>query len=158
MEKLSLQEDILSLLRSKSRCLRRMLDAGGKFLTIPDSQLVQIESIENGEASLAVYDSEREGIMNALSLYDRKLTEMIQALDPNQRVGNWIESARSEMVINETLVMSVLDMDDQVMKKISQAQVQISQQLAENRQSREKVAKFKSTWISDNGDEVDTTL
>ena len=155
MNQLTLIDDIPSLLRSKSRCLKRMLDAGEKFLIISDALLTQAENKEN---PLAVYDAEREGIMNALSLYDRKLTEMIQALNSDQRVGTWIENARSEMLLNEALVLAVLDMDDLVMKKITQAQTQISQQLAENRKSRETVAKFKSTWVSDGGEEVDTTL
>jgi hypothetical protein len=158
VEASSLQEDILSLLRSKSRCLRRLLEAGAKFLAVSDDQLIETDQTKKNDVTLNVYDSEREGIMNALSLYDRKLTDMIQALDPNQRAGNWIEQARAEMVVNEALVLSVLEMDDAVMKKITQAQTKISQKLAENRQSREKVAKFKSTWISDHGDEVDTTL
>lgn len=155
MNQLTLIDDIQSLLRSKSRCLRRMLDAGGKFLALSNTLLTQTENKEN---PLAVYDAERESIMNALALYDRKLTEMIQALNPEQRAGIWIEKARSEMLLNETLVLAVLDMDDLVMKKITQAQAQISQQLADNRKSRETVAKFKSTWVSDGGEEVDKTL
>lgn len=148
-------EEILSLIRSKNRCLERLMEATRELLTVPTESLTEGPA---DRAPLDIYDRERASVIRALELYDRKLNEIIARLPADARTPAFLEEAKAEIHRNEQLIVSVFNADDIVFRKIADAQARLTGQLATNRRSRDTLAKFKSTWMQDGGDGVDTTL
>lgn len=147
---------ILSLIRSKNRCLERLMDATQAFLAVPLRDIASAE--ESPAAPLRAYDGERAAALKALELFDRKLNERISELSAAEKTEAFLANVRGEMNRNETLLHSIFNADDVVFRKIADAQARIGKLMQENRKSREILTRFKSTWINEGGDEVDTTL
>lgn len=148
-------EEILSLVRSKNRCLERLMEATHSFLQCP---IEKITDGEEGSSALDLYDRERVSVIRTLELYDRKLSDLIAALTAEQKTADFISSVKVEMIKNERLLTSVFNADDIVFRRISDARERVAQLMIENRKGRENLNKFKSTWVSEGGDGVDKTL
>lgn len=151
-----IQEEILSLLRSKNRCLERLIDATREFLKQPFERLVQETTSE--PSPLAAYEEERTAVIRTLEMHDRKIGELITTLDSSERTGVFMEDVKSELLENERLIIGVVNADEIVFQRIRDAQNQITKLLAENRKSRELLSKFKSAAGSPTGEEMDCTL
>lgn len=148
-------EEILSLVRSKNRCLERLMEATQSFLQCP---IEQIADGEEGSSALELYDRERVAVIRTLELYDRKLNDLIATLTAEQKTAEFIAAVKVEMAKNEQLLTSVFNADDIVFRRISDARERVAQLMIENRKGRETLNKFRSTWVSENGDGVDRTL
>ena len=64
--------DVLSLLRSKNRCLEKFLEASTDFLT----QARSTDSLPD----LPAFEARRDAILKAIDLYDRKVNEAVAML------------------------------------------------------------------------------
>jgi hypothetical protein len=68
--------DVVKLFQSKNRCLK-------KFHEIAS---ILAQDLENGNfETLKEAESQREAIIKAMELYDRKISEAISLLDPKKR-------------------------------------------------------------------------
>ncbi len=148
-------EEILSLVRSKNRCLERLMEVTQSFLQCPFEKMTEGNE---GCSALDIYDRERVSVIRTLELYDRKLNELIAILTPELKTQEFITAVKIEMQKNERLLTSVFNADDIVFRRISEARERVAQQLIENRKSKDTLNKFKSTWISESGEGVDQTL
>lgn len=148
-------EEIIELLRSKNRCLDRLMAETRAFLAIPLESLVA-ES-ESGRGPLATYEEARATIIRTLELHDGKIGALIAGLSPSEKTPAFLDDTREEMRRNERLILSVFNADDVVFRKIGDAQNQILKLIQENRKSRDILGKFKSSPIQ-TGEGMDTTL
>ncbi len=153
MEKRS--DEILELLRSKNRCLDRLMAETRAFLAATLEALVAEAGEKTGP--LTTYEEARDSIIQTIALHDRKIAELINGLPAAERIPEFIAAAREEMRRNERLISSVFNADDVVFRKIGDAQGQILKLIQENRKSRDLLGKFKSA-SGQTGEGMDKTL
>ena len=148
-------QEILELLRSKNRCLDRLMGETREFLAVPLEKLVTEGDAKVG--ALATYENARKAIIRTLELHDGKIGELIAALAPAEKAPEFLGEVREEMLKNERLIISVFNADDVVFRKIGDAQSQIIKLIQENRKSRDLLGKFKSAQ-GQTGEGMDKTL
>jgi len=148
-------QEIIDLLRSKSRCLDRLMAETRAFLAVPIEKL--IVDTEGKSGPLSAYEEARATIIRMLELHDGKIAELVDAFPKEDRTPEFIANVRDEMLKNERLIVSVFNADDVVFRKIAEAQSQILKLIQENRKSRDLLGKFKSTQAA-TGEGMDTTL
>ena len=151
--------EILSLIRSKNRCLDRLMQVTRDVLTLDESRWLELPKGERC-TPLETYDRERIAVTRALELFDGKLNELIPQLTADQKRGLPIEEVKAEMHKNEILLHAIFSADDIVFRKLGELQKRVTVQLTENRKSRELLTKFRSQWVTEasSGESVDTTL
>ena len=148
-------EEILELLRSKNRCLDRLMAETRAFLAVPIEALVSENAANAGP--LSSYEEARTSIIRTLEFHDRKISALIAELPASEKSPEFVAKAREEMERNERLIVSVFNADDVVFRKIGDAQNQIVKLMQENRKSRNLLGKFKSAQ-GQTGEGMDTTL
>jgi hypothetical protein len=144
--------DVLKLLHSKNRCLERFLELSLGFLKSTDQQDFVLSD------ELVSFQSRRDATLKAMDLYDRKLTEAIGQLPPQQRTPALVQSVKAELTRKETLVLQILDIDLKIMGHIESEKNRILKDMASTRKSKDMLSKFKSTWVAELGEELDTKL
>ena len=137
------QNEILSLLRSKNRCLERLSDSTQAFIASPIDQIAE-NAEKTNQNPLENYEQERESALKALELYDRKVNEAIASLPSDKLSAEFQIEAKAELVKNERLIIEALQNDDAVFAKIEEARTRLAQLMNENRKSRDILSKFKS--------------
>jgi hypothetical protein len=158
MEGHSKNEEILSLLRSKNRCLDRLMEATREFLRQPTESLIaRGDDSETATTPLSVYEDERGTIVRTLELHDRRINAVINELTPADKTEAFLSEVKAELLSNERLIAAVFNADDIVFARIQEAQTQITKLMTENRKSREILSKFKSAGQA-TGEEMDRTL
>lgn len=148
-------EEILELLRSKNRCLDRLMGETRTFLAVPLETLVTEADAQQG--SLSRYEDARASIIRTLELHDGKIADLIAKLVPTERTPAFLDATREEMNRNKKLIVTVFNADDVVFRKIAEAQSQVLKLIQENRKSRDLLVKFKSGQAP-TGEGMDTTL
>jgi hypothetical protein len=141
--------DVLVLLESKNRCLQRFLSASSQFLA---------NSGKGDFSGLDAFQRQRDMTIQALELYDRKIATLISNLSPTSRTPELIERVTQTLSAKEKLLKDILSIDTQILICIEAEKTRISREIAGTRKNTELVGKFKSTWVSEAGEELDTNL
>ena len=141
--------NLLGLIKSRNRCLERIL-----ALTEDYSSLQDTENLEG----LEPFQTKRAVVFKAIDLYDRKISEVIVEM-PREEKTNLLVDAVKQLVNNrEEITQKIFIADDRVIKKIEAAQGALAKEIQSARRSKDALNKFKSNWISENGEEVDKVL
>lgn len=141
--------DVLTLLQSKNRCLKKFLDLSADFL----------KSAEAGDfRELSSFETRRESTIKALELYDRKISEIVELLGPTDRTPELASQVQRELNLKESLIHEILAVDLKIIGKIEEEKNRILREVASTRKSKEAMSKFKSTWTKASGDELDEKL
>ena len=142
--------DVLSLLRSKNRCLEKFLQTSTDFLT---------KARRSGELhELVSFETQRDAILKAIDLYDRKVNEAVALLPPGKRPQALVAAVESSLNEKDLLVRRILLVDDQILQLIDAEKTRILKEMAANHKQTATVQKFKSTWIPESGEEIDKKL
>src|SRR5690242_13648845 len=104
--------DVLKLLQSKNRCLKR-------FLSYSQTLLDQV----NGEnfSTLEYFLHRRDVILKVLDLYDRKILDLITRLSPMEKTTYFIDFVKKIENTKETLIQNILETDRNLTAKIEEA-------------------------------------
>jgi hypothetical protein len=141
--------DVVTLLRSKNRCLERFLELSEDFL----------RPAEQGDLSaLPSFEARREATLKAYQLFDRKASEAISALTPADRTPELVEAVSAALRRKEELVHRILDVDLRIISRIEQAKNDLLKELALSRRNQAAVGRFKSTWMPESGEGLDEKL
>jgi hypothetical protein len=142
--------DVLSLLRSKNRCLQRYLDLSVEFE----------DACENGGSldGLAAFEQAREAILKAINLYERKIAEAAALIRPADRTPAMIEEVKALLAQKEVLVHRILALDLKIIGRIEEARSALLKEMSGARKGKDAIAKFKSGWVAESGEELDTKL
>ena len=148
-------QEIVSLLKTKNRCLDRLMESTRSFLHAPLESLV----VDRGgsDTPLAIYESERATIIQTLEFHDRRINTLIGEMAAADKTPSFMEEVKEELLQNEKLIIAVFNADDIVFARIREAQAQITKLITENRKSKDILSKFKSGQ-SATGDGMDKTL
>lgn len=142
--------DVLSLLRSKNRCLSRFLEASKNFLT---------EAQAHGTLpSLPDFELQRESILKAISLFDRKITEAIPHISAEDRTPDLSKAVERSLQAKDQILAEIMIIDEQVLKLVEAEKNRVAREIASAQKSRNMVQKFKSSWVAEAGEEIDKSL
>jgi hypothetical protein len=142
--------DVLSLLRSKNRCLEKFLEASTDFL----AEALRSEQLPD----LPKFESHRDAILKAVALYDRKINEAVSDLKPGGFPRILVQAVEASLKERETLVHRILLIDDQILERVESEKTKILKEIAANQRQAQAAQKFKSAWISESGEEIDERL
>jgi hypothetical protein len=138
--------DVLGLLQSKKKCLRR-------FLTVSETFLA---SAEQGDlSSLESFELQREAVIKALGMYDRKITEAVRAMPMEARTPALSQYVQRDLDDEAYLVQTILKTDNRIVACIEREKERLSKEMAANRKNNELTGRFKSTWVPESGEGLD---
>jgi hypothetical protein len=140
---------ILTLLRSKNRCLER-------FIAISNEFLAQAGRGEFGD--LEGFELRRESTLKAIELYDRKISEAVLQLAEGRRTQSLVEAVKDALDRKDALVHEILDIDMRIISLIEQEKNRLLQELSSARRGKDLLGKFKSGWVAESGEELDAKL
>lgn len=143
--------DVLSLLRSKNRCLEKFLETTTEFV----AQWEKAGQL----GDLTAFQSSRDAILRAIDLYDRKISEAVQEISSVPHPSsNFVERVRAVLEQKNRLIQKILLADEPILQKIEAEKSRIRGEIAANLKQSQLVQKFKSTWIPESGEEFDRQL
>lgn len=141
--------DVLRLIGSKNRCL-------AQFEALSQNYVVLFEA---GDFSgLAAFESGRASILKAIDLFDRKISEFLNRMPTAHRTPELIRATRELVDEQDRLLASILKLDERIMSRLERARDATLQELNSSHKSRELMQKFKSSWVSESGEEIDRQL
>jgi hypothetical protein len=141
--------DVLSLLDSKKKCLRRLLDRTEAF----------VAAAESGDLTgLEAYERERVAVFKALDLFDRKITETVRAIPGERRDAALSRAVEGRLAEEAMLVRLVLRADNKIMAAIEREQARLRAEIATSQKSKELAGKFKSGAIREPGEGLDQNV
>lgn len=141
--------DVVSLLESKNRCLRRFREVSADFLDAARSG--DLTGLEN-------FHLKRDAILRSLELYDRKINETISLIPTQEEKRKLAPRVQKALDTRDALVLSILQTDEEIIRKVEEEKARIQEELAVSRKSQQTIAKFKSTWVAESGEEIDRKL
>jgi hypothetical protein len=147
--------DVLSLLRSKNRYLRRFEQASLRFLDETENELTHPDFL----AAVGRLETTRGRILKALDLFNRELNASIDNLPSSARDTAFIEDARRETDESDRLVSGLLELDSRISARIRSCQDRIALELAASEKSKRIISQFKSSGGGHvSGEGLDQTL
>lgn len=145
-----------ALLKSRNRCLDR-------FLKITQLYLNKIQSTPDTDLSdLDLFMAEREAVIKALGLFERKITETVDQLCQSEEKSSLVNLARPiiEPLLEErvSIIQNIIQTDEKLFKIIDQVKIKIACELGSTRKLKDNINKFKSIWVTEAGEGIDTKL
>lgn len=141
--------DVNGLLRSKNRCLKRYLELTLSFAN----------SCEQSElAGLPEFESRRDATLKALNLYDRKISETISLLPTIARDTGFQNKIKEALNETESLINLILSADERILAKINSEKDRLAIELNSAQKSKISLSRFKSAWITESGEGLDTKI
>lgn len=141
--------DVLPLLRSKNRCLQKFHDISVAF---------REQAMSGNLDELSQFENRREAALKAIELYDRKIAEAVSQLPAGDKDPDLVRAVRAALDEKENLIAGILRVDADIIRKIEEARDNLLNDLSTTRKSRDNVSKFKSAWMNESGEELDTQL
>jgi hypothetical protein len=138
--------EVLKLLDSKNRCLNKFLKYSETFLM--EAQAGNLTEIDR-------FQNQREAIIKALQLYDRKISEETLKLSSLERTPALIASAQQAFLLREKIIEAILKIDQNIMAEIEKEKNRLIQELSDSDKNHHLVMKFKSKWVSEPGETLD---
>jgi hypothetical protein len=138
--------EVLKLLKTQNRCLEKFRSHSEDFLR---------KANQGDFSDLTPFQKHRETILKALSLYDRKLSELISQLLPSERTPDLIATVQKILELKHNLIHSILVIDQQIINQIEQEKKRLITELSTSDKNNQLVRKFKSKWISEPGETLD---
>ncbi len=140
---------LLKLLQSKTRCIEEFRRISKEFLALAaQGDLSQLTDFENN----------RDHLIRALQLHDRKISKIVSELPKNERTQDLIQTIENTLAHERILVNEILTIDRLIIDRIEDAKCNLLKSLNSSRKSREMVGKFKSKGSTGSGEELDRKL
>lgn len=138
--------ELLSLIRSKNRCLERFLQLSVDFLS---------------EAETGIYDgivefqTKRESILRTMDLYNRKVSEFLEAYPDSIRNRATSEEIRVLTYRSDEIVAEIADVDRRIILSLEVERDRTATEIHENKKIKDTVGRFKSGGMGAQGEELD---
>lgn len=138
--------EILGLLDSKKRCLRRFLEITRELFA----------SAERGDLSqLPAFELKRDAVIKTLTLFDNKITETVRRLPAEDRNAALASAVQAKLDDEALLVQAILQVDNLIFERIETEKSRLLREAAAARKSQELTGRFKSGWMPESGEELD---
>jgi hypothetical protein len=138
--------DVIGLLQSKKRCLRRLLEVSERFLT----------DAERGDLSeLEAFEARRGNVIRTLELIDRHITQTVRAIPLEARTADLSRAVELRLGEERELLHAIMRLDGRILTCIESEKQRLQQQILATRRSHEIAGRFKSTWMPESGEGLD---
>jgi hypothetical protein len=142
--------DVLSLLKSKNRALKRFLNFTHLFVE---------ESKKTGDLSqLSTLIEKRDAAIRAFGLYDQKINETLTRKRQNNLSLEERALLKKTLEDKNEIIKKIFDVDTQITLLIEAEMKSLSLEITFAQKGKEILQKFKSTWMTERGDGLDETL
>ncbi len=143
------QMEVISLLQSKNRCLKKFLSLSVLFL----------KSAENHNFSeLESFEKKRESYIKAISLCDRRILDLANKIPKVKRSTEFVQKIQSINKEKEQLTHKIIETDDKILFYIENEKQNLIQNLNLSENSKNRLNKFKSSWVNESGEGIDQKL
>ncbi|OFZ82466.1 MAG: hypothetical protein A2583_01680 [Bdellovibrionales bacterium RIFOXYD1_FULL_53_11] len=144
--------DVCSLMQSKNRCLERFLRLSEKFMS-------DHRSCEGGLLDgLDRFQKEREDILKAISLLDKKIHETAAAIERDAVTPALSAAVKNELDRKDMIVRLIIESDLKIISEIEKLKNEMINDIARERKAGRLIGKFKSEWVPKSGEELDGSL
>jgi hypothetical protein len=155
--------DVIGLLQSKRRCLRRFLEISQGFLAELDGAEdsgagAATTSLSPALDGLGEFESRREAAIKTLGMIDKRITEVVRAMPTESRTAELSRAVQDGLDEEARLVQSILATDNRIMTHIERAKRRLTQDMAQTRRSHALTGRFKSTWVPEPGEGLDQEI
>ncbi len=141
--------DVIKLFQTKNRCLKKFLEVSTSLVNF----------LEKGDFStLKEAESKREAILKAMELYDRKISETISLLSSSEKTADLKKSVMQELQTKTSLIELILKTEKKIVSSIEIEKEKIHKEILSTEKNKSMVKKFKSSWVAESGEGVDTKL
>ena len=145
--------DILKLLQNKNSCLLKLLTYSTQFFN----------KIESGDFThLDQFERERGRFFRVFQIYDQKISTLEQSLSSdeiNKLSSSAREGIKSALEITfrnkNNTTRALIELDERIIQKIEEEKNKIKNILHHSDKQKQVLQKFKSSWISKSGIELD---
>lgn len=144
-----MEVDVIKVLKGKNRCLQRFLELTESFVTRPPQEAL---------AELGDFERERDAILKAADLYDRKAVELAQAMPVAARNAEFQSALADVFAEKERITRTILELDERVLALIEAERAQLLKSIVSTQKSADTMKKFKSTWVAGSGEGIDRKL
>jgi hypothetical protein len=138
--------EVLKLMQSRNRCLVKFQECTLAFLK--EAQAGNFSQIES-------FQKNRDYLIKAFQLYDRKLTSVIELLPRGYRTPLLLQEVSNENARSEYLIKNIFKLDQEVITLINEEKSKLQNELFESDRNHNQVNKFKSHWVSEAGEILD---
>ena len=138
--------ELLSLIRSKNRCLERFMQLSIEFLA--DAETGDYDEI--GE-----FQTKREGILRAMDLYNRKVNEFLEANPDSIRARDISDEIRVLTYRSDEIVAEIADIDRRIILSLEVERDRTVSEIQESKKVKNTVGRFKSGAAGAPGEELD---
>ena len=150
---MDVQQDVHALLKGKSRCLAQILEISRLFL---ESAEASPESVIDLTAD---FDRKRSDAFQALELIDRKIDELSQTLSASSGThSSFRAEAQAILLEHRGLGRTLQEIDSKIFRLIEVARQSLAREVSDQTRLKDKLSKFKSQWMPDQGEGLDQTL
>ena len=141
--------DVVGLLESKNRCLRRFLELSSEFLLATD---------QGNFSGLEAFHTKRDATLKTLELYDKKIALEIPRIPTQAERTAAANRVRQILEERDQIVAKILNTDERIICRIEQEKARIAAELASSRKNKTHLNKFRSQWVPESGEELDKKL
>lgn len=140
---------LLSLLRSKKRCIENFLEVSKEFSMNFDQDDVD---------GVIQFQQRRDTILKAIDLYDRKISEEVGSLSQDDKTDEFIEKVRMTSEAIDEVIAKVRIENELIVGLVEQQKEHILTEMRKSQTDRERIGRFKSGGQSRSGRELDEKL
>ena len=140
---------LIGLLRSKNRYLEKFREISREFEQQADA---------GDFGGLERFQETRDKYLNAIARFDKQIETTVSAMPESERTDDLKKKVSILMLDRENLVHEILAIDLRLMGRIETEKSRILRELTGTRKSKETLGKFKSSWMTSSGEELDTKL
>lgn len=141
--------EVIKLIESKNRCLE-------KYLLLTSQLLEDLE--KNDYSTLNTIEVQRESVLKALDLYDRRINDELKNLSPDQKNSDLITQVNLLEQTRTQLIQDILDQDKKIISLIELEKIRLLKESNESEKSSQILKKFKSSWVPEPGEKLDGTV
>ena len=146
---MDVQQDVQALLKGKTRCLAQIIEISRTFLDSAESSPTSIIELTTD------FDRNRSDAFQVLELIDQKIQAILPA---TTELSKYPSPAQSEILEHRQLGLVLREIDTKIFQILEGARQGLAREVSEQSRLKDKLSKFKSQWIPDQGEGLDQTL
>lgn len=148
--------DVISLFSGQNRCIERLVRLTREFVELlksdPTDPFSEIDPLYK----------KREYVIQAFGLFEKKITQWfdeIPTFEERKRIANTLKPVLTPILEQRKQILRELTfLDQKIFDKIQEEKSKICDEMGSIRKMKQTVSKFKSIWVSEAGEGIDTTL
>ncbi|MBU6376186.1 MAG: hypothetical protein KGQ59_09340 [Bdellovibrionales bacterium] len=146
---MDVQQDVHALLQGKTRCLAQIVDLSRNFLSsVEATPAVNFDLITN-------FDQKRSDLFQVLELIDTKIISLINGVPP---FFNTHPGVKTILVEHQQLALMIEAIDVKISQFLETSRLNLAREMNDQARLKDRLSKFKSQWIPDQGEGLDQTL